>query len=79
MASSQEKPDKHNGPKEAKIIVSMMKDVGIEDYDQQVLNHLLEFNYSNYYYSETKLSCFTGMNNLYFLIVRKHNTTVGRC
>jgi len=25
-----------------------MKDLGIVEYDQQVLNHLLEFNYSNY-------------------------------
>ncbi|XP_015372615.1 PREDICTED: transcription initiation factor TFIID subunit 9B-like [Diuraphis noxia] len=47
MASSQEKPGKHNGPEDAQIIVSIMKDLGIDEYDQQVLNHLLEFNYRN--------------------------------
>ncbi|KAL4085407.1 hypothetical protein QTP88_027266 [Uroleucon formosanum] len=36
---------KHNMPKDSQIIVSMMKDLGIVEYDQQVLNHLLEFNY----------------------------------
>lgn len=55
MASSQGNPGKHNGPKDAQIIVSMMKDLGIEEYEPQVLNHLLEFNYSNYYYSDTNL------------------------
>jgi len=39
---------KHNVPKDSQVIVSMMKDLGIVEYDQQVLNHLLEFNYSNY-------------------------------
>jgi transcription initiation factor TFIID subunit 9B len=33
-------------PKDTQIIASIMKDLGINDYDQQVLNHLLEFNYS---------------------------------
>ncbi|KAL5233891.1 hypothetical protein ACI65C_001301 [Semiaphis heraclei] len=47
MASSQGNPGKHNGPKDAQIIVSMMKDLGIEEYEPQVLNHLLEFNYRN--------------------------------
>ncbi|XP_026808386.1 transcription initiation factor TFIID subunit 9-like [Rhopalosiphum maidis] len=41
MASSQGK----HMPKDTQIIVSIMKDLGITDYDQQVLNHLLEFNY----------------------------------
>ncbi|XP_022180214.1 transcription initiation factor TFIID subunit 9B-like isoform X2 [Myzus persicae] len=45
MASSQGKSGKHNVPKDTQIIVSMMKDLGIDEYDQQVLNHLLEFNY----------------------------------
>ncbi|KAL4088852.1 hypothetical protein QTP88_023936 [Uroleucon formosanum] len=36
---------KHNMPKDSQIIVSTMKDLGIVKYDQQVLNHLLEFNY----------------------------------
>lgn len=34
-------------PKDTQIIVSIMKDLGINEFDQQVLNHLLEFNYSN--------------------------------
>ncbi|XP_050531199.1 transcription initiation factor TFIID subunit 9B [Daktulosphaira vitifoliae] len=37
-------PGKHM-PKDTQIIVSIMKDLGIYEYDQQVLNHLLEFNY----------------------------------
>ncbi|KAL5233902.1 hypothetical protein ACI65C_001343 [Semiaphis heraclei] len=41
MASSQGK----HMPKDTQIIVSIMKDLGILEYDQQVLNHLLEFNY----------------------------------
>jgi len=79
MASSRGNPEKYNGPKDAQIIASMMKDLGIEEYEPQVLNHLLEFNYSNYYYSDTNLSCFNGMNNLLILFVREHNTTVERC
>lgn len=43
MASSQGK----HMPKDTQIIVSIMKDLGIHEFDQQVLNHLLEFNYSN--------------------------------
>ncbi|CAH1726700.1 transcription initiation factor TFIID subunit 9-like [Aphis gossypii] len=42
MASSSQ--GKHM-PKDTQIIVSIMKDLGIVEYDQQVLNHLLEFNY----------------------------------
>jgi len=48
MASSQGNSGKQNVPKDSQIIVSMMKDLGIVEYDQQVINHLLEFNYSNY-------------------------------
>lgn len=32
-------------PKDTQIIVSIMKDLGIHEFDHQVLNHLLEFNY----------------------------------
>lgn len=53
MSSSQGK----HMPKDTQIIVSIMKDLGINDFDQQVLNHLLEFNYSNHI--EIKLlNCF---------------------
>jgi len=38
---------KNNMPKDSQIIVSMMEDLGIVEYDQQVVNHFLEFNYSN--------------------------------
>jgi len=38
---------KYNTPKDNQIIVSMMEDLGIVEYDQQVLNHFLEFNFSN--------------------------------
>jgi len=64
MASSD---GKHNVPKDCQIIASMMKDLGIVEYDQQVLNHLLEFNYSNYSYNETSMSFFTVINSYYFI------------
>ncbi|XP_025202192.1 transcription initiation factor TFIID subunit 9-like [Melanaphis sacchari] len=32
-------------PKDSQIIISIMNDLGIREYEQQVLNHLLEFNY----------------------------------
>jgi len=35
-------------PKDTQIIVSIMKDLGIVEYELQVLNHLLDLNYSNY-------------------------------
>eukprot|EP00102_Acyrthosiphon_pisum_P020120 XP_016657330.1 PREDICTED: transcription initiation factor TFIID subunit 9-like [Acyrthosiphon pisum] len=41
MASSH---GKHT-PKDTQIIVSIMKDLGIVEYEPQVLNHLLEFNH----------------------------------
>ncbi|KAL4153761.1 hypothetical protein QTP88_001596 [Uroleucon formosanum] len=41
MAASQ---GEHSS-KDTQVIVSMMKDLGIVEYDQQVLNHLLEFNH----------------------------------
>ncbi|VVC43263.1 Histone-fold,Transcription initiation factor TAFII31 [Cinara cedri] len=41
MSSSQGK----HMPKDTQIIVSIMKDLGINEFDHQVLNHLLEFNY----------------------------------
>jgi len=36
-------------PKDTQIVVSIMKDLGIVEYQPQVLNHhLLELDYSNY-------------------------------
>ena len=33
-------------PKDAQVIMSIMKDMGINDYDPKVINQLLEFTYS---------------------------------
>lgn len=32
-------------PKDAQVIMSIMKDMGITDYDSKVINQLLEFTY----------------------------------
>jgi len=61
-------------PKDSQTIVSMMNDLGIREYEQQVLNHLLEFNYSRYLIagcSELKLLIF-------ILFIRIHITHSGR-
>ncbi|KAK3913882.1 Transcription initiation factor TFIID subunit 9 [Frankliniella fusca] len=34
-----------NFPKDAQVIMSMLKDMGVQDYEQRVLNQLLEFTY----------------------------------
>lgn len=34
-----------NYPKDAQVIMSMLKDMGVQDYEQRVLNQLLEFTY----------------------------------
>lgn len=36
-------------PKDAQVIVSIMKDMGISDYEPKVINQLLEFTYSKLY------------------------------
>jgi len=63
MASSQGK----HSPKDTQVIVSMMKDLGIVEYDQQVLNHLLEFNHSNFYRKETNVLFSTVLNSVGFI------------
>ncbi|XP_060872660.1 uncharacterized protein LOC132946631 [Metopolophium dirhodum] len=45
MHSTSTQGGKNNMPKDSQIIVSMMEDLGIVEYDQQVLNHFLEFNH----------------------------------
>lgn len=35
-------------PKDAQVIVSIMKDMGITDYEPKVINQLLEFTYRKY-------------------------------
>jgi len=37
-----------NFPKDAQVIMSILKDMGVADYEQRVLNQLLEFTYSKY-------------------------------
>jgi transcription initiation factor TFIID subunit 9B len=38
-------------PKDAQVIVSIMKDMGITDYEPKVINQLLEFTYRMYLYN----------------------------
>lgn len=35
-------------PKDAQVIMSIMKDMGIVDYEPKVINQLLEFTYREY-------------------------------
>jgi transcription initiation factor TFIID subunit 9B len=35
-------------PKDAQVIMSIMKDMGIEEYEPRVINQLLEFTYRKY-------------------------------
>ena len=36
-------------PKDAQVILSIMKDMGITDYEPRVINQLLEFTYRMYH------------------------------
>lgn len=36
-------------PKDAQVIMSIMKDMGITDYEPKVINQLLEFTYRKFY------------------------------
>lgn len=47
MADKSNKPLSHAKqiPKDAQVIVSIMKDMGITDYEPKVINQLLEFTY----------------------------------
>lgn len=53
MASEREKSDKKTGnsvkhiPKDAQVIMSILKELGIAEYEPRVINQLLEFTYSN--------------------------------
>jgi Transcription initiation factor TFIID, subunit TAF9 (also component of histone acetyltransferase SAGA) len=40
-------PSKHV-PKDAQVIMSIMKDMGINEYEPRVINQLLEFTYRKY-------------------------------
>lgn len=52
MASERDKrsggnPTKHI-PKDAQVIMSIMKELGISEYEPRVINQLLEFTYRKY-------------------------------
>jgi len=38
-------------PKDAQVIMSIMKDMGITDYEPKVINQLLEFTYRKFFSS----------------------------
>jgi hypothetical protein len=50
-------------PKDAQVIMSIMKDMGIEEYEPRVINQLLEFTYRKYDWENRKF--------VYFLECRK--------
>lgn len=63
MASDREKFDKpkmgssvKHIPKDAQVIMSILKELNITDYEPRVINQLLEFTYSKYL--RTKKWCY---------------------
>lgn len=55
MASDRDKMDKTKGgnsvkhiPKDAQVIMSILKELGVSDYEPRVINQLLEFTYRMY-------------------------------
>ena len=36
-------------PKDAQVMSNILKDMGINDYEPRVINHMLEFTYSTYF------------------------------
>lgn len=66
MSSSQE----NHIIKDSQIIKLIMNDLGIREYDHQVVNQLLEFNYSTYLQWKKKvLVCFTTIYDLLFCLL----------
>lgn len=66
MASEREKYDKPKSnnsvkhiPKDAQVIMSIMKELNVTEYEPRVINQLLEFTYSMYFGS-------TGITSLYY-------------
>lgn len=56
MASEREKYDKPKSnnsvkhiPKDAQVIMSIMKELNVTEYEPRVINQLLEFTYSMYF------------------------------
>lgn len=37
-------------PKDAQVIVAILRDMGISDYEPRVINQLLEFTYRTFFY-----------------------------
>lgn len=46
--SKQTNPNKHI-PKDAQVIMSILKELGITEYEPRVINQLLEFTYRKYH------------------------------
>lgn len=52
MSSERDRPDKvkvnnqvRHVPKDAQVVMSILKDLGVRDYEQRVINQILEFAY----------------------------------
>lgn len=65
MASEREKWDKPKSgnsvkhiPKDAQVIMSILKELGISEYEPRVINQLLEFTYSKFWFSKSYISQF---------------------
>lgn len=66
MASEREKYDKPKSnssvkhiPKDAQVIMSIMKELNVTDYEPRVINQLLEFTYSTYTLQSTLFAFIT--------------------
>lgn len=64
MASEREKYEKMKTnssnkhiPKDAQVIMSIMKELNVTEYEPRVINQLLEFTYSMYYWLIGITSC----------------------
>lgn len=43
-----------SGPRDAAVMEAILKEMGVEDYDPNVIQQMLEFSYSEYYIWKTK-------------------------
>jgi transcription initiation factor TFIID subunit 9B len=48
-------------PKDALVIMSIMRDMGIEEYEPRVINQLLEFTYRKYEWGKSQVRVFSGL------------------
>lgn len=67
MADQKSKSTSHvkHTPKDAQVIMSIMKDMGITEYEPRVINQLLEFTYRKLSHTPTSLK--TKKNKLFIL------------